>query len=194
MATTDTTEKKAKIDRHMTIEGILSSFPGKAQALAHTLTSAGLHCVGCGAATWETLEAGVLGHGMSEEALDQLEAKLNAVLEQEEDLTTITLTPKAASKFFAVCEEEGMVGYGLRFEERAAGCSGFEYHLDFSEKSNPDDTIFESEGIEIHVNNAMAPRLIGSSIDYVDGLSNSGFKVSNPNARSSCGCGTSHGY
>lgn len=185
---------KKKITRDMTIEEILSMFPNKAQRLAHEITSAGLHCVGCHAATWETLEAGMLGHGMSNEAIDRLVARLNALLEEKVDETTITITKRAAQKYLEILEEEGKQGWGLRFSEKMAGCSGFEYVLDYSEKARPDDTIFESLGLQIHINNAMVKRLLGSEIDYIDGLQGSGFKVSNPNVRSSCGCGTSHGY
>lgn len=186
--------KKKKITPDMTIEEILSMFPNKAQRLAHEITSAGLHCVGCHAATWETLEAGMLGHGMSNEAIDRLVARLNALLEEKVDETTITITKRAAQKYLEILEEEGKQGWGLRFSEKMAGCSGFEYVLDYSEKARPDDTIFESLGLQIHINNAMVKRLLGSEIDYIDGLQGSGFKVSNPNVRSSCGCGTSHGY
>lgn len=193
MTTHEQTAKK-KIHRQMTIEEILSLFPHKAQRLSQEITNAGLHCVGCHAATWETLEAGMLGHGMANEAIDRLVNRLNALLEEEVDATTITITKRAAKKYLEILEEEGKQGWGLRFAERMAGCNGFEYALDYSEKALPDDTIFESLGIQIHVNTAMVKRLLGSEIDFVDGLQGSGFKVSNPNVRSACGCGTSHGY
>lgn len=187
-------QETKKIHRQMTIEQILGSFPQKAQRLAHVLTESGLHCVGCGAATWETLEAGVLTHGMAIEVVDELEKKLNAVLEEQEDLTAVTLTPKAAKEFIKICQEKGKAGWGMRFSEHLSGCNGFEYDLDFSEQAEPDDTTYISEGIEIHVKNVLIPRLIGSTIDYIDGLTNAGFKVSNPNVQSSCHCGSSHGY
>lgn len=190
----ESTEKKAQIHRHMTIEQILSMFPYKAQRLSQEITGAGLHCVGCQAATWETLEAGMLGHGMSEEAIERLVMRLNALLEEKSDPSTITITPRAAQKYLSILEEEGKQGWGIRFAERMAGCSGFEYALDYSEKASEDDTTFESCGIQIHVNKAMVNRLLGSEIDFVDGLQGSGFKISNPNVRSSCGCGTSHNY
>lgn len=183
-----------RISRLMTIEEVLTSFPQKAQRLAQELTNTGLHCVGCGAATWETLEAGMLGHGMAEEEIDRLVERLNAILEEEVDLTTITLTPRAAKKYLAILEEDGRQGWGLRLAEVPAGCNGFEYALDYSERPSEEDVIFESEGIEVHIHKEMVSRLIGSEIDYVDGLNGSGFKISNPNVRSSCGCGTSHGY
>lgn len=193
MTTQQQTQQK-RIHPQMTIEEILSGFPGKAQRLAQEITNAGLHCVGCGAATWETLESGMLGHGMTLEMVQKLQDRLNAILDEEEDLTTITISKKAAQKYLQILTEEGKQGWGLRFAEVMAGCSGFEYVLDFSEKAEADDQIFVSQGIEIHVHKTMVKRLLGSVIDYVDGLSNSGFKVSNPNVRSACGCGTSHGY
>ncbi len=80
-----TKETKDQINREMTIEEIFSSFPQKAQKLAQELTNAGLHCVGCQAATWETLELGMMGHGMSEEAINRMVEKLNAILEEESE-------------------------------------------------------------------------------------------------------------
>lgn len=183
-----------QINRHMTIENILSMFPNKASKLAQEITNAGLHCVGCHAATYETLEAGMLGHGMTEDKIDTLVDRLNKLLAEKVDLSTITLTPRAAKKYLQILEEEGKQGWGLRFEERMAGCSGFEYVLDYSEKATENEDTFVSQGIEIHVNKKQTAHLRGCEIDFVDGLHSSGFKVSNPNARSSCGCGSSHNY
>jgi iron-sulfur cluster assembly accessory protein len=182
------------ITKDMTIEEILSSFPQKAQKIAQEITKAGLQCVGCHAATYETLEVGMLGHGMKQEQVDSLLYKLNKILDEKQDLSTITLTPKAAKKYLEILEEEGKQGWGLRFEEQMAGCSGFEYILDYSEKAELDDAVFHSQGIEIHVKKALLPRLIGSEIDFIDSLMNAGFKISNPNVSASCGCGSSHGY
>jgi len=184
----------AQIHRHMTIEEILGLFPHKAQKLAQLITNAGLHCVGCHAATWETLEGGMVGHGKNETEIEDLVRKLNALLDELTDMNTISLTPKAAEKFKKILAEEGKATHGLRFAETMAGCSGYEYVLDFSEKADADDAIFESHGIPIHIKKTMLKRLLGSEIDYVEALTNSGFKISNPNARTSCGCGTSHSY
>lgn len=194
MSSTQENTNQKTIHRQMTIEEILSMFPHKAQKLSQEITAAGLHCVGCSAATWETLEAGMMGHGMSNEAIDRLVNRLNNLLQEKSDASTITITPRAAQKYLEILAEEGKQGWGLRFAERMAGCSGFEYMLDYSEKAGEDDEIFESEGIQIHINKKMKNRLLGSEIDYIDSLHNSGFKVSNPNVRSSCGCGSSHNY
>lgn len=182
------------ISRQMTIEDIFKRFPSKSQKLAQEITNAGLHCVGCSAATWETLEAGMYSHGMSDEEIDGLVRRLNQILAEKEDLTTITITERAAKKYLDILAEEGKSGWGLRFGERAAGCSGFEYFLDYSEKAKPGDLLLESQGIQIHIHHKSAERLMGSVIDYVDGLNGAGFKITNPNVKASCGCGNSHGY
>lgn len=186
--------KATHIHRQMTIEDILGMFPNKAQKLSQEITNAGLHCVGCHAATWETLEAGMMSHGKTNEQIDELVRRLNVLLDEPIDVTTISITPRGAAKFMEIAAEEGKQGWGIRFSEEMAGCSGFEYVLDFSEKSSADDEIFAANGIEIHVKKAQVPRLLGSEIDFVDGLRGSGFKISNPNVKSSCGCGSSHGY
>src|SRR5690606_2312184 len=137
---------------------IFSRFPQKSQQLAAELSRTGLNCVGCQASTWETLEAGMLGHGFSEEEIEALVARLNAILAKKIDTSTITLTKRAADKYREILAEENKVGWGLRFGDQAAGCSGFEYVLDYSEKPNANDKVFSSEGIEIHVNEKIVSR------------------------------------
>lgn len=183
-----------KVTRQMTIENILGMFPFKAQKLSQEITNAGLHCVGCHAAVWETLESGMMSHGKTDEQIDELVRRLNALLDEPIDQSSISITARGASKFLEILNDENKQGWGMRFSEEMAGCNGFEYVLDFSEQADPDDQVFTSHGIDIHVKKAMVPRLLGSEIDFVDGLRGSGFKISNPNVRSSCGCGTSHNY
>ncbi len=187
-------EAAPKISRDMTIESIFSKFPHKSQKLAQEMTNTGLHCVGCGAATWETLEAGMIGHGFPEEEIDSLISRLNEILTEVSDLNSISMTKRAAEKYMGILKEEGKEGWGLRFADRAAGCSGFEYVLDYSEKALENDVTFHSHGVDIHVNEGLVSRLLGSEIDFVDGLNGSGFKISNPNAKGTCGCGKSQSY
>ncbi|MGH7889797.1 MAG: iron-sulfur cluster assembly accessory protein [Thermodesulfobacteriota bacterium] len=183
-----------QISKDMTIDEIFTRFPQKGQRLAQEMQNAGLNCVGCGASVWETLEAGMLGHGFSEDDLQKLLKKLNTILAEKVDTSTISLTKKAAEKFKEILAEEEKAGWGLRFSDRAGGCSGFEYVLDYSEKASSDDVVFSSEGVEIHVDKGACPRLLGCVIDFVDGLHGSGFKVTNPNVKGSCGCGKSQSY
>ncbi len=188
------TQPSIQITRDMTIEDIFSNFPQKGQKLAQEMTNRGLHCVGCGAATWETLEAGMLSHGFSEEEIDDLVERLNEILAEEIDLNTISMTKKAAEKFIEILKEEGKQGWSLRLGYKAGGCSGFEYVLDYSEKPRADDRVFPAHGIDIHVNEKEVSRLMGCEIDYTEGLNGSGFKISNPNVKGSCGCGKSQSY
>ena len=183
-----------KITRQMTIDEVFKKFPHKSPKLAQEMTNTGLHCVGCSASTWETLEAGMLGHGKSVEELENLMARMNKIIDEKEDPNTITITERAAKKYNEILAEEGKAGWGLRFGERAAGCSGFEYFLDYSEKAKPGDLVLESSGIQIHLHHKSTDRLMGCVIDYVDGLHGAGFKITNPNVKASCGCGNSHGY
>ena len=154
MTSTEKNTAQPVINRNMTIEEILSMFPNKAQRLSQEITNAGLHCVGCHAATWETLEAGMMGHGMGNDAIEKLVGRLNALLAEKADPATITLTPNAAAKYLAILAEEGKQGWGMRFAEKSAGCNGFEYVLDYSEKAQADDAVYESCGIQIHMSKA----------------------------------------
>jgi len=183
-----------QITKEMTIEEILTTFPQWSQRLAQEMKNAGLNCVGCGAAVWETLEAGMLGHGFAEADLEKLLGRLNGILGEVIDTSTITLTKRAAEKYREILEEEGKEGWGLRFGVRAGGCSGFEYELAYSEKAVEGDVVFTSEGIEIHVSNPSVGHLKGCVIDFVEGLQDAGFKIMNPNAKGSCGCGKSQSY
>jgi iron-sulfur cluster assembly protein len=188
------TQQHETITRDMTIGEIFSRFPHKSQRLAQAMTNAGLHCSSCSAATWETLEAGMIGHGMAEPHIVKLLDELNKILKEAVDLDTITLTPNAAKKFREFAKDEGDENLALRFGDSAGGCGGFQYVLEFSEQAEPDDAVFLSQGVHIHIKKGMLGRLLGCVIDYVDGLQGAGFKVSNPNVKSSCGCGTSQGY
>jgi iron-sulfur cluster assembly protein len=79
---------------------------------------------------------------------------------------------------------------GLRLAVHRGGCAGMEYAMKVDAPA-PDDHVFDSEGVKIIVDGASLPYLDGCRLDYVDGLNDSGFKVENPNASRSCGCGTS---
>jgi iron-sulfur cluster assembly accessory protein len=178
----------------MTIDAILGKFPQKSQRIAQELSNAGLQCVGCQASTWETLEVGMYGHGKSDVEIEELLSSLNQILDETSDPMSITMTKRAADKFLSILKSDKKEGWALRFADKPGGCGGFEYVLDFSKDPEGEDEIFESEGVPIHVNRKMLPRLLGCEIDYLDGLMGAGFKVSNPNVKGSCSCGSSQSY
>jgi len=103
----------------------------------------------------------------------------------------ITLTEKAASKVKEIRESESLEGQGLRLRVIGGGCSGFQYDLYFEDEVNDMDEQFESEGIPLYVDMISHQYLEGVQIDYVEGLHGAGFKFLNPNAKSTCGCGSS---
>lgn len=103
----------------------------------------------------------------------------------------ITLTPKAAEKVKEIREAEGLGGQGLRVRVIGGGCSGFSYDLFFEEETTDLDQRFESHGIPLYVDMMSYQYLEGTEIDYVEGLHGAGFKFVNPQAKGSCGCGSS---
>jgi iron-sulfur cluster assembly protein len=82
-------------------------------------------------------------------------------------------------------------GYGLRVAVADGGCSGYSYKLDFENQQKPNDRVLEMDGVKIYIDDASAPYLAGTVIDFTSGLYGGGFKFSNPNATGTCGCGTS---
>ncbi|HWP48491.1 MAG TPA: iron-sulfur cluster insertion protein ErpA [Candidatus Limnocylindrales bacterium] len=103
----------------------------------------------------------------------------------------ITVTDAAASKIKSLLEQQGKPGYGLRMRVVGGGCSGLQYQLNFEEKANATDRVLETKGIKIFIDMKSSLYLVGSELDYVDGLMGAGFKINNPNAKSTCGCGES---
>lgn len=107
--------------------------------------------------------------------------------------TAITLTEGAVQELTKIRDgHEPRIpdDYALRVGVKGGGCSGFEYILGFDEVK-PNDNVFEVEGIRIAMEKAHAIYLLGMEIDFVQGLENRGFAFNNPNATSTCGCGTS---
>jgi iron-sulfur cluster assembly protein len=114
-----------------------------------------------------------------------------ATIEHPTD-TLITLTPLAAAKIKELMAEEPEGGsLVLRVAIQGGGCSGFQYGLGFDSGSAEGDVELELEGVRVVVDPFSAPYLDGSSIDFLNSIDESGFKIENPNAVASCGCGHS---
>ena len=107
-----------------------------------------------------------------------------------ENTKQFSLTKKAAMRIkFLLDQEEKKCFFRLRVN--GGGCSGFQYDFSFDEKKNNDDVIFKYNETEILIDEMSLSFLEGSSLEYIDDLSGSFFQITNPNASSSCGCGTS---
>jgi iron-sulfur cluster assembly protein len=106
--------------------------------------------------------------------------------------TTLTLTERAADKVrVLMAQEPAGDAEVLRVAIRGGGCGGFEYALGFDRGANDGDTEVEYHGVRVVVDSASAPYLKGASVDFVETLQETGFKIDNPNASGSCGCGHS---
>jgi len=106
--------------------------------------------------------------------------------------TPVLLTAKAAEMVKITREQEGIdASHGLRIAVRGGGCSGFEYALDFENEARENDWIYEQNGMTIYVDAVSARYLEGTTVDYVMGMAGAGFKFINPQAKGTCGCGSS---
>lgn len=103
----------------------------------------------------------------------------------------VNLTEKAVEKVKQLMSAEGKEGYGLRVAVKGGGCSGFEYGLTFEESAGEKDKVLEVSGLQVFLDDMSQLYLNGTSIDYVDSLAGSGFKIDNPQSSGSCGCGNS---
>lgn len=103
----------------------------------------------------------------------------------------VTVTDVAADKIKTMIEDQDNPDLGLRVMISGGGCSGFQYKLAFDKSATDNDQIIEQNGIKVFVDNKSAIYLMGAELDYVEGLMGAGFKVSNPNAKGTCGCGES---
>jgi iron-sulfur cluster assembly protein len=109
---------------------------------------------------------------------------------QERTESIVSLTPAAAVKIRDLMAGEEDVSV-LRVAIEGGGCSGFQYGLGFDRGAQEGDLEFECEGVSVVVDPFSAPYLTGAQVDYLETIQESGFKIENPNAVSSCGCGHS---
>ena len=167
----------------MTIGNLVKEYPETAEVLQ----SYGIHCVGCRASPYETIEQGLTGHGLSSEKIDEILGKLNELV--DEDLS-LTLTENAVKKIKMLVEEEK--AKAMRITVELGGCSGNKY-LFTLDKEDPKkgDLIIMQGGVAVFCDKKSLSMINGSEIDYKETLQGAGFKISNPKATNTCGCGDS---
>jgi iron-sulfur cluster assembly protein len=104
----------------------------------------------------------------------------------------INVTEKAKEHVINLRSKEGYgEDYNIRVSVEGGGCSGLMYNLNFDNKQNPTDHIFEDKGVKIFVDKKSLLYLAGTTLDFSDGLNGKGFQFVNPNASRTCGCGES---
>ena len=109
-------------------------------------------------------------------------------------MAVLNITEMAAGKVKQLLDRDGRdENFGLRVKVVGGGCSGLQYQLMFDDQRGEWDQESEQNGVTVIVDTKSAVYLVGSTVDYVDDLNGSGFKIENPNASSTCGCGQSFG-
>lgn len=103
----------------------------------------------------------------------------------------LVFTDNAAKKVKDLIDEEGTPDLKLRVFVSGGGCSGFQYGFTFEEETNDDDTQVNKDGVVLLIDPMSLQYLMGAEIDYTDGLQGSQFVIRNPNAATTCGCGSS---
>jgi iron-sulfur cluster insertion protein len=102
----------------------------------------------------------------------------------------ITITMKAEEKIRELMEEEQDT-IGLRVYVKGGGCHGYQYGMSFESKMSEDDTVIEKGDVKVIMDSQSTPLLSGCEVDYVEALQGSGFAIKNPQAKTTCGCGSS---
>jgi len=122
-------------------------------------------------------------------------SKTNTAVEQSSALAEppipLIFTDSAAAKVADLIAEEGNTDLKLRVFVQGGGCSGFQYGFTFDEAVNEDDTTFEKNGVTLLVDSMSFQYLVGAEIDYKEDINGSQFVIKNPNATTTCGCGSS---
>ncbi len=103
----------------------------------------------------------------------------------------ITVTPSAAQAVLDLLEKRELTGYGLRVFVSGGGCSGFQYGMALEDNIRDTDLTYEMHGVKLVIDDVSINYLVGATVDYIDSLMGSGFKIDNPNAVAACGCGNS---
>ena len=103
----------------------------------------------------------------------------------------INVSPTAATKINELLAEEGKAGSGLRVFVQGGGCSGMQYGFEFDETEQDGDTCVENLGVKLLIDPMSIQYLTGAEIDYREGLDGAQFVIRNPNAQTTCGCGSS---
>ena len=122
-------------------------------------------------------------------------SQTNTAVEQSSALAEppipLIFTDSAAAKVADLIAEEGNTDLKLRVFVQGGGCSGFQYGFTFDEAVNEDDTTFEKNGVTLLVDSMSFQYLVGAEIDYKEDINGSQFVIKNPNAQTTCGCGSS---
>lgn len=184
----------------MLIGDVLNRLPDSAQIMQDF----GLHCTSCSVNVFEPLKMGAMSHGISEETVDEMIARINdlALARRRAPDDGIYMTENAANKVKEFAKAEGKEGFGLKItatRSEAERKSNKEpaYGMDFQEKAGDDEKTFEFHGVSIFLDPESLKNLAGAEVDFIESAYGSGFKITNPNftgvKKSGGGCACSSG-
>ena len=182
--------QQALIRPDMTISQVLQKHPHA----ANIMQQFGLHCFGCSVNVFETLEEGILGHGMPESTLEEMLEALNGSYKnfaKDIEEKGVFLTEKGAIKIVEIAELEERKNFGIRVKVASDGgcCSGGSYSMDFEETAEKGDQILGfHHGVTLFIDQDSFKKLKGSTIDYITSYEAEGFKIDNPNLQGSFAC------
>lgn len=103
----------------------------------------------------------------------------------------VSITEKAAAQLKKLAAAEDPLADGVRVAVKGGGCSGLTYKLSLEHEAREGDKVYEQHGVKLYVDKKSVIYLVGTELDYSDGLNGKGFTFVNPNAKKTCGCGTS---
>jgi iron-sulfur cluster insertion protein len=122
---------------------------------------------------------------------EELREEALPVSSPEAALPGVSLTPRAIEAVRKMQQKEGLgAGHGLRIAVVGGGCSGFQYSMNFDTRKDGDH-VTDLDGVQVFVDEISLPYIAGTTLDYVEGLHNAGFRFDNPRATRTCGCGSS---
>ncbi len=124
-------------------------------------------------------------------AVNVQDAPVEVEVPEVEAAQVLTVTPAAVNVIQSLLEQRSIPGYALRVFVSGGGCSGLQYGMAFEEAPRDFDAVVETDGVRLVVDPTSLMYLEGATIDYVDSLMGGGFRIENPNAVSTCGCGHS---
>ena len=179
------------IDQSWKLGDIVKKHPG----LLPVLGDAGLPVNGCSMPAEDTLEQITLAMGWTDDEVRLLVKDLNNRIESNVTLRgkdgLVNVTQTALDKMKELMDKQDSKGYGLRLSVVPGGCAGYTYGLMFSKEPTASDEILDINGVKFFVDGNSLSLLQGVEVDYVDALQGAGFKITNPNAKKSCACGSS---
>jgi iron-sulfur cluster assembly protein len=153
----------------------------------------GLSCIGCSVQYDESIEQGAKGHGMEDQIIESMISEANKAISSSSFATDseISVSDSAITKIKEFISKNSKEGAVFRIGVMPGGCSGNSYKFSIEPEQKETDKCFQFGELKIVVDKQSLDILKGSKIDFIDSLEGSGFKITNPSAQSTCGCGSS---